>query len=320
MITDPPEPAPNIKQTVEKLLGQVVWISPLEGFVVCPGQSLHTRRAGNQDCKIYLDNVPTITCFHASCTKAIDVANRRLRRELSTSGQMHPAATAGQGANERQHKAELKRREMVRQRSSNSLDVILKKFPWEVADIQRGSPGAIPTEPRDHWRSVVGLFQPNDVIWIGDVYDSGKPENAGNFRSREDWLSLAVVPGPFTCPSTFKIGSSSRGNEALVQRRFLVVESDTLTKDQVGAVFRWLREEAELRLRAIVDTGGKSLHGWFDDPNPDEWKDLRLVLPELQCDPKLFTPSQPVRLPGAFRGESSRFQQLLFIDNDGRTE
>jgi hypothetical protein len=95
-------------------------------------------------------------------------------------------------------------------------------------------------------------------------------------------------------------------------RRFLVVESDTLAKDQVGAVFKWLRDKVGLDLVAIVDTAGKSLHGWFRYPAHEfEVEELKLVLPALQCDPKLFTPSQPVRLPGALR--DGKRQKLVYL-------
>ena len=36
-----------------------------------------------------------------------------------------------------------------------------------------------------------------------------------------------------------------------------MVESDVLSKDDVGAVFKWLRDEVGLNLRAVVDTAGE---------------------------------------------------------------
>jgi hypothetical protein len=96
-----------------------------------------------------------------------------------------------------------------------------------------------------------------------------------------------------------------------VERRFVVVESDLLTRDEVGAVFRYL-VDCGLELVAVVDTAGKSLHGWFEYPEDDEVMDeLRLLLPALKCDPKMLTASQPARLPGAMRGEKR--QKLLFL-------
>jgi len=84
----------------------------------------------------------------------------------------------------------------------------------------------------------------------------------------------------------------------------------------VGAVFRWLSVGCGLKLVAIVDTGGKSLHGWFEFEE-DLLTDLKLVLPAYQCDPKLFTPSQPVRLPGILRdGVVGRYQKLVYLANE----
>ena len=123
--------------------------------------------------------------------------------------------------------------------------------------------------------------------------------------------ALEAVPGHYVCPSTFKAGSFSRSKDNLVRRAFLVVESDELDKDTIGAVFRWLRDKVGLNLRCIVDTAGKSLHGWFDFPPPEELDDLRVMLPELGCDPKMFTATQPCRLPGALR--AGQYQKLIYL-------
>ena len=126
------------------------------------------------------------------------------------------------------------------------------------------------------------------------------------------WLKESNVTGQLICPATFKNNSIARANDNILARRFLVVESDTLTKDQVGAVFRWLKGRVGLDLVAIVDTAGKSLHGWFRHPAHEfQVDELKLVLPALQCDPKLFTPSQPVRLPGALR--EGKWQKLVYL-------
>ena len=140
---------------------------------------------------------------------------------------------------------------------------------------------------------------------------AAKPENAANFRTVTEWLKLEWAPHQFLCPSVFKNTSWSRSNENVLARRFLVVESDLLTRDEVGAVFRYLGE-CGLKLVAVVDTAGKSLHGWFEYPADDElMNELRLILPALKCDPKMLTASQPARLPSAMRDEKR--QRLIFL-------
>jgi len=123
------------------------------------------------------------------------------------------------------------------------------------------------------------------VVWIGNTYDSGKAEHGKHFRPAADWLKESSVTYPLICPATFKNNSTARSNENILARRFLVVESDTLPKDQVGAVFKWLRDRVGLDLIAIVDTAGKSLHGWFRYPAHEYQVDeLKLILPALGSD------------------------------------
>jgi len=156
---------------------------------------------------------------------------------------------------------------------------------------------------------------PGSVL-ITDMDKPPKPEHAAHFKTTKDWLNKSVAPAPFICPAAFKNTSFARSNDNIVARRFLVVESDTLTRDQVGAVFRWLTE-CDLKLVAIVDTAGKSLHGWFEFEE-DLVDDLKLVLTAFQCDPKLFTASQPVRLPGALRdGVAGKYQKLVYLSEGG---
>jgi len=68
--------------------------------------------------------------------------------------------------------------------------------------------------------------------------------------------------GNYTCGSSFKPGCHSRSNENLNGHRFLVIESDTLARDEVGAIFAYLNRRLHFSLHAIIDTAGKSLHGW----------------------------------------------------------
>jgi hypothetical protein len=164
-----------------------------------------------------------------------------------------------------------------------------------------------------HWGLLLNLFEDDDVVWIGNIYESGQPHHARHFRTKRQWLDGRFVSGQFTCPSTFKADSYSRSNENVAMRRFLVVESDTLSKDDIGGVFRWMDKKAGQKLRAIVDTAGKSLHGWFDYPDTDTLETLKVMLPELGCDAKMFNASQPCRLPGALR--DGNFQKLIYLNN-----
>jgi hypothetical protein len=64
----------------------------------------------------------------------------------------------------------------------------------------------------------------------------------------------------------------------------------------------------------VIDTAGTSLHAWFDAPrNPVREGQLKAGLVAFGCDPKVFTSSQPVRLPGAWR--EGKLQRLVWLQD-----
>ena len=84
---------------------------------------------------------------------------------------------------------------------------------------------------------------------------------------------------------------------------------------QIGAAgntLRIRRRRLHYPLHCIIDTAGKSLHGWFDAPRNKLLENrLKAGLEEFGCDPKVFTYSQPVRVPGAYR--EGKMQRLIWL-------
>jgi hypothetical protein len=296
------------------LLGEIDWVSATEGYCECPGKDHHTSKDGHRDCIVYLDRIPTLYCVHASCGRAIEEANRKLRDAVLNSSGTADLKPRKLTAEDKARLKEREERNRIRQRATKSLPQVLAQYPWPYAQILADSPVGVQGNEPDHWRLLLQKFKPEDVVWIGNTYDSGKPEHAANFRPVVAWLSETKAYGQYVCPAAFKNSSIARSNDNILNQRFLVVESDVLSRDQVGAVFKWLRAGAGLELVAIVDTAGKSLHGWFRYPDEPALEELKLVLPALKCDPKLFTPSQPVRLPGMLR--DGKFQKLIYLSSE----
>lgn len=335
----------DTKQTLaESILGPVEWTGPDTGFATCPGLALHTThnsaRNGKpgRDCRVTLNGAPTIYCVHQSCRGAVDQANRALRSAI---GKASVRTSPSQPAVWRPSADDLRRRqerELAQQEekrrqeaAARSKAKILADFAIDPVELLDASPVPLPNDPLDDWRLHLRLFHPEDVVWMGAAGCSGHPQYADHFRRVVDWLAFprgqAPFNSPLTCPSTFKPGSYSRSNANVVRRRYLVIESDTLTKPEICAVFQWCRQF--MRLRAIVDTAGKSLHGWFEQPSDTALSQLRDILPALGCDPALFKPAQPCRLPGAVRASANkstpdaslpygwhedRTQTLLYLD------
>jgi hypothetical protein len=307
--SSPVQPAPkSATEIAADMLGEIDWISPAEGYCDCPGRNRHSNKSGRRDCAVYLDNVPTLYCVHQSCSTAIAAINKKLRAALLNGKPVEERSIAEDKAIRKQREEN----ERIRLRAAKSLPQLLDEFAWPYDQIIADSPILVTGNESEHWKMLLGKFDAADVVWIGDKFDSGKPEHARHFKAAGDWLKECSAPGPYICPVAFKNATHARSNDNVLTRKFLVVESDTLTRDQVGGIFRWLQAACDLTLVAIVDTAGKSLHGWFKYPAYEDAVDgLKLILPAMQCDPKLFTPSQPVRLPGALR--EGKFQKLVYL-------
>lgn len=296
----------DAQHTTERLVGPVRWTGPTEGYCRCPGAALHSTPPGGKDCRVRIDGVPTVYCFHTHCAAAVAAANKELRRALGSPATHHltpmTASSLRQDQLSEAIAAEMKRREAD----------LHRELRWPYRDILADSP--VPVEHRpasDQFRLWLKLWPSHARIWIGDLYSSGKPEHAANFRTVGEWYQLGPTVGSFTCPSSFKAGATARSEENVEKREFLVVESDLLDRDAVGAVFRFLQWRLKYQLHCIVDTAGKSLHGWFTPPPPELAGRLKTALATLGCDPKMFGKSQPVRLPGAMR--ESKMQKLIWL-------
>ena len=327
-------PSPHTIAT--RLFGAIDWQTEVHGFCRCPGEALHTSRTGPKDCQVHIDGAPTLHCFHASCTSAVAAANKQLRRELGQhawairlpsgkvlnsgdvlqpGGQVLPREVIeAKAVRDGKEKKEALILADTAARAKRWGPAMHETFKWTYQAISTSSPANNLDDGEAMFRSWLLLWPAKATIWMGDIYDSGKPEHASHFRPIADWFAMGPSAGNFTCGSSFKPGSYSRSNANLNGHRFLVVESDTLGKDEVGAVFNYLKTRLQYRLHCVIDTAGKSLHGWFEcPPNKVIENRLKAGLTALGCDPKVFTYSQPVRVPGAVR--DGKLQRLIWMRN-----
>lgn len=285
-----------------------------EGYVVCPGRDLHTGQNSDRDCRAWVNadtGVPAIFCFHTSWSAVCAELNARLkenargrhRRYRATTSASPPAPTVTASLGD------------LTFDSKTAGAAIQTAYGWPSEEIERDPRGKVCDAPDMQWPYLIALFPEDVTIWVGrDLYDSGKPTHRHRFRTAAEWLRSGRQPGAYIGPNRFKPGSFRRSNENVANSDFLVVESDELGRDEIGAVFRWMEQAfADVRLRAVVDTGGKSLHGWFDYPSANTAAALTVSLPRLGCDPAMFRPAQPSRLPGVIRPETGRYQRLIYF-------
>jgi hypothetical protein len=296
---------------VEQLFGEVDWKDDLTGYLMCPGRIRHTTQEGGRDCRVKIDGVATLSCVHESCKDEITVANKTLRDAFRS---LTPVVMTKE--QKKLVAAKVKVEKDLKIRTIKSVPSLLKAYSWSYDKIVAESPHSIAPDDREAmFRAFLSLFENDDVLWIGDVGSSGQAHHVCNFKTKTKWLTDKIPLGPFTCPSCFEPGVVSRSKDKVAAQRYLVVESDSLSKDQVGAIFKWLDKAVGLTLLAVVDTAGKSLHGWFEYPPPEVLAELKIMLPVMGCDPKMFGASQPCRLPGGLR--DGRIQRLIYSVKGG---
>jgi len=306
------------QRQAEEIVGQVDWQSDNHGLCKCPGEAAHTSHTRIRDTTVFVDGAPTIFCWHTSCTPYRDEANRKLRRAISTDPLYKPTNIMSGGTatpkliiKKDPHAEVLDRIKTI---AESNKQRYLTHYNWDPADMYEESPVKL-GDPAQDYHLFLSMFNVADNIWIGDVKDSGR--HPQNFRSAWDWKKLDEPIGQFTTGATYKLDTVSRSNDTVEHRVFLVVESDVLTKPEMGAVFQLMRDLFSMKLHAVVDTGGKSLHGWFEMPPKNEWVDqLKAFLIPLGCDPATFKPSQPVRIPGSKRND--KMQSLLWFCKGGK--
>ena len=173
------------------------------------------------------------------------------------------------------------------------------------------------------------MYNPSDLLFIGGTYDRAVPGRT--LRSARDWINAMQsghAPAMHICANPLsgreaekKDGKPSRRcDAAIAAHRYAIVEFDDRSREDQACFFL----QSRLPVAAIVDTGGKSLHGWIrvDCEDSREWqRDVHRVFAEvlkpLGADGACRNASRLVRLPGAMR-DNGNLQRLLFLAPEGR--
>lgn len=127
-----------------------------------------------------------------------------------------------------------------------------------------------------------------------------------------------IVPSPMSaCSGRNQEGALSfRCLANTGPRRYLVIENDSATKEEQAKILSHLA--GFLPLVLVVDSGGKSLHGWYAAAGQPEAA-LRLFMEyavHLGADPHTWVRCQWVRMPGGTRYGNEvapRRQELLYV-------
>ena len=226
--------------------------------------------------------------------------------------------------------AKRKSQELITQRLDDKLDSFLKPYRRRAWRADLGSGSLFDPRPiaRDPHFFIKSMFHSDQIIWMGETYDSGNDWNKDNFRPCGEWLNQLSLP-PRVAAGTFNAGTISRARDSVLDAPFIVIESDNLighkprneqereqNKAESFALFWHCQEVLKLYPRAVIDTGNKSLHLWFDRPEPDELSALIKISQGLRIDTDLLKncASSPMRLPGTIHEKTDRPAELLFTN------
>lgn len=171
------------------------------------------------------------------------------------------------------------------------------------------------------------LYGPDDVLFLGERFST-------TVRTVRDWIEFIgkngsrdlphIIPNPLTGNQHTRAdgGLSYRCDNAVRAFRFAMVEFDNLSRDDQLAFWAAI----PLPVAALIDSGGKSIHGWIKLPasirTAADWQryvenDLyqRLLIP-LGVDPACRNEARLSRFPGHYRADKGAFQRLLYLDPD----
>jgi len=197
-------------------------------------------------------------------------------------------------------------------------------------ELKAASPIPIPDDPVAQQRLFLEtVFLPDDLVFSGEKVWPGTPQT---IKPVCEW-TLSGAPGPLIssnplsglmAPKKDGSGMTYRGDNCVKYFRNAIVEFDNQPfEDQVRF---W--SAIKLPVKALVHSGGKSLHAWLDVSsfkinNIAQWeKEIEVELYEkrlvrFQPDMSCSTPAHLTRIPGVFRKEKDQWQRLLWLSDRG---
>jgi len=194
------------------------------------------------------------------------------------------------------------------------------------ADLWELSPVRLDWEPQeDAPRFLAAMYEPEELVFIGDRTDTGiVGQNIRSVREWTDFFKAGGKAGPFIVinPLTGKKSKTKsgdretyRGDGCIASYRYALAEFDDLSKEQ--QIKFWTG--AKLQIKALVDSGGKSVHAWLlvEVSGEEEWNDeikdklYGRALTPIGIDSTCRNPARLARLPGCIRGEN--IQKILYL-------
>lgn len=189
------------------------------------------------------------------------------------------------------------------------------------ADITDASPTRLMDEPQGDWDLILRtLYQPTDYLFCGDRCDT--KVYPVEWMLKNNAMGQHIIPNPMTgtIGKTKDDKDSFRADSCVKEFRYAVVEFDNISRDEQIAFWWAIR----LPVVALIDSGGKSIHGWIkvECRTAQEWTArvenglyAKHLIP-MGVDSSCKNEARLSRTPGWKRGE--KWQRLLYLCPQGR--
>ncbi len=172
------------------------------------------------------------------------------------------------------------------------------------------------------------MFEPSDLLFIGERLEPGIIGQ--NIRTAAAWIKFFqsggktapfIIINPFTgkpAPKKGGDGETFRGDNNINSFRYCLVEFDNLNREE--QIRFWTA--AKLPIMALMDSGGKSIHGWIKLTNINSISDWQREIKQklydqylipLGVDPACSNPARLSRLPGHLR-DTGKYQRILWLN------
>ena len=271
--------------------------------------------------------------IHSDILQSIPKGNRRVSyREVQDTVQKADRSHSG-GT----FQPTLRPQPVVRNGKTTFQKIISQSKIHEEVDLWESSPIQIMNDPDQDSRLLLKtLYQPDNLIFIGERHQPGIL--GATIRTTAEWIkhfqndgttAPHIIVNPLSGkPALTKSGDKEtlRGDACVKNFRYCLVEFDDMSReDQIRF---W--SAVKLPVVALIDSGGKSIHGWVDVrklskiETQEQWESeikVRLyerILKPLGVDGACSNPARLSRLPGHLRSEKKALQKLLWLSSEGR--
>ena len=279
----------------------------------------------------------------ANYAKLADLSPDRAIREISaaipTNGKRQIDISEVEDAVEKAYSTEIpkgyrsqKSRPKQHSNQEPDFEAFIEGFDATEDDIIALSPIAVKADPLESSIQLLNLYKPYEYIFVGPRHGAQEyvktsaewEERLKEIVQNDEVIDLPhIMPNPLTGkPGVTGTGKESyRADDCIANFRFAIAEMDSVQKEKQYSFWSAAISKG-FPVAALIDSGGKSIHGWLAVRCRDrtEWEELveNRLFPELLvplgCDPACRNESRMSRLPGEYREEKDKHQRLLYLN------